>query len=69
MKTLMTLLTVTQLAECKGCTLKMQTAEASTLYWVENSYFISRPFSRLTELAQFIQRLPVFLANDGVTCG
>lgn len=63
MQKLMTAIDVAHLAQNKGCTFKMQTAEGTSLYWVENGYFISRPFSRLTELAQFVQKLPVFLKD------
>jgi hypothetical protein len=50
---------VAKLAQDKGCTLKMQTADDAPFYWVENGYFISRPFCRLTELKRFIQKLPI----------
>ena len=50
---------VAKLAQDKGCTLKMQNADDAPFYWVENGYFISRPFCRLTELKRFIQKLPV----------
>ncbi|MBD3880145.1 hypothetical protein IFO70_00085 [Phormidium tenue FACHB-886] len=62
----MTAIDVAHLAQDKGCTFRMQTAEGAPLYWVENSYFISRPFSRLNELAQFVQKLPVFLGDTAV---
>jgi hypothetical protein len=55
---------VAQLAQDKGCTLKMQHADDAPLYWVENGYFISRPFCRLAELEQFIRKLPVFMACE-----
>jgi hypothetical protein len=60
---------VAQLAQDKGCTLKMQNADDDPLYWVENGYFISRPFCRLTELEQFIQKLPVFQAYEASAKG
>ena len=60
---------VAQLAQDKGCTLQIQNAEIHNaddvpLYWVENVYFISRPFCRLVELKRFIQKLPVLQASE-----
>ena len=70
-------LDVAKLAQDKGYTLKIQNADDaplispidSPLYWVENGYFISRPFCRLVELKRFIQKLPVFLASETSSCG
>ena len=60
---------VAQLAQDKGCTLQIQNAEIHNaddvpLYWVENVYFISRPFCRLVELKRFIQKLPVLQVSE-----
>ncbi len=55
---------VAKLAQAKGCTLKMQNADDAPFYWVENGYFISRPFCRLIELKRFIQKLPVLKVSE-----
>jgi hypothetical protein len=56
----MNALEVEKLAQSKGCTLKAIEPEANTssLYWVENSYFIGKPYACLAELARFIHKLP-----------
>ena len=48
---------VAKLAQDKGCTLKMQNADDAPFYWVENGYFISRPFCRLTELKAIYSKI------------
>ncbi|HEY9640371.1 MAG TPA: hypothetical protein V6C57_07800 [Coleofasciculaceae cyanobacterium] len=55
----MNALEVEKLAQAKGCTLKAIEADKSPLYWVENHYFIGKPYACLAELAQFIQWLPI----------
>ncbi|NJR64480.1 MAG: hypothetical protein HC772_02790 [Leptolyngbyaceae cyanobacterium CRU_2_3] len=50
---------IAKLAQSKGCTLRAIATEESLLYWVENHYFIGKPYVCLAELTQFIQRLPL----------
>jgi hypothetical protein len=52
---------IERLAQAKGCILKALQIEAdrSPVYWVENQHFIGKPYACLTELAQFIQWLPL----------
>jgi hypothetical protein len=51
--------TVCQLAEERGCILRMLFGEGMPLYWVENQYFIGQPFKSLDDLAGFLRRLPM----------
>lgn len=50
---------VSQLAQERGCILRIILGEDMPLYWIENQYFIGKPFRSLEDLASFIQRLPL----------
>lgn len=49
---------LSQLATRKGCVLKTMLADCVTFYWIENSYFIGKPFHSLEELMKQLHMLP-----------
>lgn len=49
---------VSRLAYERGCRLNAMFTDTTSLYWVENSYFIGRPFSNLDDLVLFLRQLP-----------
>ncbi|HEY9625900.1 MAG TPA: hypothetical protein V6C84_01235 [Coleofasciculaceae cyanobacterium] len=55
------LATATSLAQAKGCDLKVMQADERLFYWIENSWFVGRPYECLNDLIQFIQVLPLCL--------
>lgn len=50
---------VSKLAYLRGCNLQVMGYNGVLLYWIENSIFVSKPFSRLEELIDLLLRLPV----------
>ncbi|WP_143467619.1 hypothetical protein [Leptolyngbya ohadii] len=50
---------VSKLAFTRGCVLQMTCCNDALLYWIENSFFISKPFEQLEELIELICRLPI----------
>lgn len=55
---------VSQLANAKGCNLRILRSDNESIYWIENRYFIGRPYNCLEELVQFIQHLPLALEDN-----
>lgn len=55
----MTIDDVTQMAKLRGYRLKIVVLDSQCFYWIENFYFAGKPYSSLTELAEFIEQLPV----------
>lgn len=48
---------VSRMAYERGCKLNAIFTDTTSLYWVENAYFIGRPFSNLDELVLFLMKL------------
>jgi hypothetical protein len=56
----MNLTEVSTLADTRGCILKTMLTNNTSFYWVENHHFIGKPYNCLNDLAEFIQKLPLF---------
>lgn len=50
-----------KLAHDHGYTLKVMLADEQCFYWLENHYFIGKPFECLEELLKFLQKMPPLL--------
>lgn len=61
----MTEVEVSRLAQNKGCVLQITLSSDSCLYWIENPYFIGRPYRCLEDLVCFLTQLPL-LAEDAL---
>lgn len=64
MKVEMSTVEVSKLAQDRGCILKVLPSDENPLYWVENQFFIGRPFRRLDDLVKFICLLPVTIMDQ-----
>lgn len=51
---------IAQLAADRGCTLKMMRIDDAALYWVENCFFIGKPYAQLDDLTAVLLKLPLF---------
>jgi hypothetical protein len=49
---------VSKLAHTRGCVLNIMLLDEGPFYWIENSFFISKPFECLDELVHFIHAVP-----------
>ena len=49
---------VSKLAHARGCVLNIMLLDEGSFYWIENSFFVSKPFECLDELVHFIYKLP-----------
>ena len=63
-KSATSVLQASELADARGCLLKTLSTDHQWLYWVENAWFISKPFESLDELILLILKLPLRLQSD-----
>lgn len=57
---------ISKLASVKGCTVRAMQLNETSIYWVENSHFIGKPYTCLNELARLIHALPETLRAEPV---
>lgn len=55
---------ISRLAEDRGCILKISMMGDQLMYWVENHYFIGRPYSQMDDLVEFIETLPLAIPGE-----
>lgn len=64
----MPVIEASRLAHDKGCVLKVIFTDDTSIYWIENSHFISKPFGCLDDLVTFLKQLPVMCSPEQKSC-
>lgn len=58
------ILDLSRLAEDRDCILKISLMGDQLIYWVENRYFIGRPYSQMNDLVEFIETLLLAIPGE-----